>query len=64
MSFDLPFPNCNLSSDWTENQTSFESDISNSGNKLHMFKNRGIHFIHLNVDNLLPKKRKYAILRR
>ena len=47
---DLPFRNCNLSMDWTENQTSFDSDISNSSNKWSIFKKRGIHFINLNVN--------------
>lgn len=35
---DLPFCNCNLSIEWIENQTSFDSDISNSGNKLKIGK--------------------------
>ena len=36
---DLPFRNCNLSIDWSENQTTFNSDDSNNGNKWSMFKN-------------------------
>ena len=39
------FCNCNLATDWTENQTSFATDISNSGNKWSMFKNKGMHII-------------------
>ena len=46
---DLPVRYCYLCIDWNENYTSFDFDISNSGNKLSMFKNRGMHFIHLNV---------------
>ena len=37
---DLPFCNCNLSIDWTENQIIFDRDNSNIGNKWIMFKNR------------------------
>ena len=50
---DLSFRNCSLSIDWTENQTSFDSDISNSRNKWSMFKIRKIHFIDLNVNSFL-----------
>ena len=50
---DLSFRNCSLSIDWTENQTSFDSDISNSSNKWSMFKIRKIHFIDLNVNSFL-----------
>ena len=39
------FCNCNLATDWTENQTSFATDISNSGNKWSMLKNKGMHII-------------------
>ena len=45
---DLPFRNSDFSIHWTENQTSFDSDISNSGSMWSMFKNRVMHFIHLN----------------
>ena len=45
----------NLKIKWTKNQASFGSDNSNSGNKLSMFKNREIHFIHLNINSLLPE---------
>ena len=31
------------------------NDNSNSGDKWNMFKNRGMHFIHLNVNSLIPK---------
>ena len=34
----FPFCNCNLATDWTKTQTSFATDISNSGNKWSMFK--------------------------
>ena len=55
MQYDFPFLNCNLSIHWTKNQTSVDGDISNSGNKWSIFKNRGMHFIYLNVNSLLPK---------
>ena len=55
MWYDLPFRNCDLSIDWTENQTSFNSDNSNDVDKWSMFKNREMHCVHLNVDSLLPK---------
>ena len=44
------FPVCYyyLCIDWTENCTSFDFDILNSGNKLSMFKNKKMHFIHSN----------------
>ena len=44
------FPVCYyyLCIDWTENCTSFDFDILNSGNKLSMFKNMKMHFIHSN----------------
>ena len=54
MWYDLPFRNCDLSIDWTENQTSFNSDNSNDVDKWSMFKNREMHCVHLNVDSLLP----------
>ena len=49
------FCNCNLATDWTENQTSFATDISNSGNKWSMLKNKGMHIIRQNVTRLSPK---------
>lgn len=58
MQYDFPFLNCNLSIHWTKNQTSVDGDISNSGNKWSIFKNRGMHFINLNVDSLSPKIKK------
>ena len=50
---DVSFRNCSLSIDRTENQTSFDSDISNSSNKWSMFKIRKTHFIDLKVNCFL-----------
>ena len=55
---DLSLRNCNLTIEWTENQISFDGDISNGGNKWSMFKNRGMLFINLNVNNFLQKIEK------
>ena len=44
---DLSFRKCNLSFDWTENQTSFDSDFSNKGNRWNRFKIAGMHFTYL-----------------
>lgn len=51
---DFPFPNWDLFVDWTENQTSFDSGISNSDNNCSMSKIRGMQFIYLNINSLLP----------
>ena len=60
---ELPFRNCNLSIDWTDNQTNLDSDVSNSCNKWRMFKNTGMHFIHLDVIVcLLPKIEEIRLL--
>ena len=45
---DFPVCYCYLCIDWTENCTSFDFDILNNGNKLSMFKNKKMHFIHSN----------------
>ena len=52
---DLPYYNCNLYIDWSENQITFDSNNSNGGGKWIMFKNRRIHSIILNVNSLLPR---------
>ena len=57
---DLSLRNCDLSIEWTENQISFDGDISNGGNKWSMFKNRGMLFIHLYVNSFLQKIEKNA----
>ena len=46
----------NIFIDWTEIQTSFESDTPNSDDKQSMFKYSAFHFVHLNVNSLLPKR--------
>ena len=56
------FRNCNIFFDWAENQIRFGSDVSNSGNKLNMFKNRRMLFIHLDINSLLPTIKKMCHL--
>ena len=37
-------------------KTTFDSDITNSGIKWRMFKNNGMHFIHLSVNSISKKE--------
>ena len=53
---DFPFRDYTLSIDRIDYQFNIGSNKSNSGDKWNMFKNRGMHFIHLNVNSLLPKR--------
>ena len=34
-----------------------------SRNEWNVFKKRGMHFIHINIDSLLPKIDEFAVLR-
>ena len=44
-----------ISVDWTEYQCNFDVNNSNIGDRWNQFKSKGMHFIHLNINSLLPK---------
>ena len=49
----LPFHNCSFSTEWMDYQLDPLSVVSND--EWNKFQKRGMHFIYLNINSLLPK---------